>query len=399
MPWEETCAMEERLKFVAACLAGDEPMAWICERFGISRKTGYKWLERFRVAGPSGLEDRPRARLEPARMAPDLRDAILALRRDKPHWGPLKLRAKLGERHPELIWPAASSIGDLLRRLGLNQSRRLRRRTPPYTQPLAHAGAANDVWCADYKGWVRSGDGRRCDPLTVTDAFSRFLLAADLVPRLDTEHARPVFERLFAEHGLPAAIRTDNGAPFASTGAGGLSALSIWWLKLGIRPERIEPGKPQQNGRHERMHRTMLEAMSPPAATAAAQQARLDAFRAEFNHERPHEALGQRAPARFYARSHRPYDERLREPVYDQEQAVRKVRCNGEIRWAGGMVYIGEALVGEPIALSETADGPMAVHYFDVFLGYLDKGATKIRRPGRGHAPALGNEVSPMCPV
>src|SRR5262249_12083736 len=163
-------------------------------------------------------------------------------------------------------------------------------------QPLAHAGAANDVWCADYKGWVRSGDGRRCDPLTVTDAFSRFLLAADLVPRLDAVHARPVFERLFAEHGLPSAIRTDNGVPFASTGAGGWSELSVWWLKLGTRHDRIDPGKPQQKGRHERMHRTMLEAMRPPAPTAAAQQARLDGFRAEFNHERPHEALQQLPP-------------------------------------------------------------------------------------------------------
>jgi len=391
MPWEETCTMDERLKFVAACLAGDQPMAWICEGFGISRKTGYKWLERYHAAGPAGLADRSRAPLDPSRMAPEVKDAILALRRDKPHWGPLKLRAKLCERHPETDWPVPSSIGDLLHRMGLSQPRRRRRRTPPYSQPLAHARAANDVWCADYKGWIRTGDGRRCDPLTVTDAHSRYLLAADLVPRLDAKNARQVFERLFVECGMPAAIRTDNGTPFASTGVAGLSELSIWLLKLGIRPERIEPGKPQQNGRHERMHRTMREeAMSPPAANPGAQQARLDAFRAEFNHERPHEALQQRPPARFYTASHRTYDGQMREPAYSQDQAARRVRSNGDIKWAGSFVFIGEALIGEPVAISETEIGPMAVHYFDVLLGYIDKGARSLRRPERGHAPAQG---------
>jgi transposase InsO family protein len=390
MPWEETCTMDERVKFVAGCLAGDEPMARVCERFGISRKTGYKWLGRYREDGAAGLKDRSRARHEPARLMPQIRDAILTLRREKPHWGPLKLRAKLCERDPEQDWPVASSIGDLLRRTGLSQPHPVRRRTPPYTAPLAHACAANDVWCADYKGWVHSGDGQRCDPLTVTDAFSRFLLAAALVPRLDAAHARPVFERLFAEHGLPLAIRTDNGVPFASTGAGGLSELAIWWLKLGIRPERIDPGKPQQNGRHERMHRTLLEAMQPRAPTAAALQARLDSFRAEFNQERPHEALQQQPPARFYTASDRIYDRRLREPAYTQDQAVRRVRSNGDIKWAGGFVFVGEALIGEPVAISETESGPMAVHYFDVLLGYIDKGARKLRRLERGHAPAPG---------
>lgn len=390
MPWEETCTMDERLKFVAACLSGTEPIGWICEGFGISRKTGYKWLARYRAAGAAGLADRSRARLEPGRLAPEIRDAILALRREKPHWGPRKLRARLCEQHSDLVWPAASSIGDLLRRTGLSRPRRYRRRTPPYSAPLAHACAANDVWCADYKGWVRSRDGQRCDPLTVTDAFSRFLLAADLVPRLDAKHARPIFERLFTEYGMPAAIRTDNGTPFASTGVGGLSELSIWWLKLGIRPERIEPGKPQQNGRHERMHLTMLEAMIPPAPTLTDQQARLDTFRAEFNHERPHEALQQRTPERFYTPSHRGYDGCLREPVYNQDQAVRRVRSNGDIKWAGGFVFVGEALIGEPIAISETNGSAMAVHYFDTLLGYIDRGARKLRRPERGYTPDQG---------
>jgi transposase InsO family protein len=391
MPWEETCTMDERLKFVSACLSGEQPMSWLCERFGISRKTGYKWLDRYRTSGPAGLVDQSRARIEPSQMAAEVREAILALRVEKPHWGPLKLRAKLCEREPGTMWPAASSIGALLRRTGLSQPRRGRRRTPPYQQPLAHAQAANDVWCADYKGWVRSRDGQRCDPLTVSDAYSRFLLAADLVPRLDSASARPIFERLFGEYGLPAAIRSDNGVPFASTGVAGLSELSVWWLKLGIRPERITPGKPQQNGRHERMHRTLhAEAMASPSADAREQQQRLDAFRAEFNHERPHEALGQRQPARFYSASNRHYDGRLAEPVYSQEQACRRVRTNGDIKWAGGFVFIGEVLIGEPVAVSETDQGYMAVYYFDLLLGYIDKGARTIRSPERWHATAQG---------
>jgi putative transposase len=391
MPWEETCTMDQRLKFVVACLAEDEPMAWVCEAFGISRKTGYKWLERYQSGGPAGLADHSRAPIEPAGMVPEIREAIIALRREKPHWGPLKLRAKLCERHPQTDWPVPSSIGDLLRRAGLSEPRRPRRRTPPYSQPLAHALGPNDVWCADYKGWIRTRDGQRCDPLTVTDAFSRFLLAAELVAKLDAASARTIFERLFAEHGMPAAIRTDNGSPFASTGVAGLSELSIWWLKLGIGPERIKPGRPQQNGRHERMHRTMHEdAMSPPATNPAAQQERLDAFRAEFNEQRPHEALGQRPPASFYAASRRNYDGHLREPVYTPDQAVRRVRSNGDIKWTGGFVFIGEALIGEPVAVSETLEGPMVVHYFDVLLGYIDKGARKLRSPERGHAPAQG---------
>lgn len=296
----------------------------------------------------------------------------------------MKLRAKLIEHAPAQVWPVASCIGELLRREGLTHRRRVRRRTPPYTQPLAHATAANDVWCADYKGWVRSRDGRRCDPLTVTDGFSRFLLAADLVPGLDGSHARAVFERLFGEFGLPKAIRTDNGTPFASIGVGGLSQLSIWWLKLGIRPERIAPGKPQQNGRHERMHRTMLEAMTPPSATYAEQQTRLNTFRAEFNFDRPHEALGQKSPAHFYTASRRLYDGSLREPEYRTDQAVRRVRSNGEIKWAGDLVFVGEALIGEHVAISETEDGPMAVYYFDVLLGYIHKGTRSLRRIRHG---------------
>jgi transposase InsO family protein len=382
--------MEQRLRFMLAWRDAEEPIRHLCERFGVSPKTAYKWIARYRQGGAAALADRPRARLDPAQIDPAVRDAILALRQQRPHWGPRKLRAVLAERHPDLLWPAPSSIGGLLHRSGLVAPRQTRRRTPPHARPLAHASAPNDVWCADYKGWVLSGDGRRCEPLTVTDAHSRFLLAADLVERTDTGCARPVFERLFALHGLPLALRTDNGAPFAGAGAGGLSALSVWWLKLGIRPERIQPGRPQQNGRHERLHRTMLEAMAPPAESWDAQQARLDGFRDDYNRERPHEALGQVPPGRVYRSSHRVYDGRLAEPEYGREQDVRRVRSNGQIKWGGRLVYLGLALVGEPVGLSETEDGATAVHYFDVLLGHLERGANKLRRPDRGHAPDPG---------
>ena len=222
--------------------------------------------------------------------------------------GPKKLRVKLSELHPELAVPAASTIGDWLRREGLVGRLRQRRRCPPYTRPFAAVTAANDVWCTDFKGWFRTGDGRRCDPFTLSDAHSRYLLRCQAVAHPDDEHVRPIFEAAFGEHGLPLAIRSDNGPPFASPGAGGLSPLAVWWLKLGIRPERIVAGKPQQNGRHERVHRTLKqETATPPADGVPAQQQRFDAFRALYNHERPHEALGQQTPASAYRSSPRPY--------------------------------------------------------------------------------------------
>jgi putative transposase len=309
---------------------------------------------------------------------------VLELKERWPLWGPRKLQAKLAERHPDWEVPAASTIGDWLQREGLTRGRRRRRRCPPYTQPLAEAAAPNDVWSADFKGWFSTGDGRRCDPLTVSDAFSRYLLACQAVRRADHAHVGPVFEALFCEFGLPRAIRTDNGPPFATVGAGGLSQLSVWWLKLGIKPERIEPGKPQQNGRHERMHGTLGEATAtPPAATIPAQQRRFNRFRREFNQERPHEALAQKPPAAFYVASPRRYPCRLREPAYSADQAVRRVRTNGEIKWRGEFIFISEALGGEPVGIAETACGDWRVCFADVELGFIDRRTLKIHRSAR----------------
>ena len=219
----------------------------------------------------------------------------------------------------------------------------------------------------DFKGWFRTGDGRRCDPFTLSDAHSRYLLRCQAVAHPDDEHVRPIFEAAFQEHGLPLAIRSDNGPPFASPGVGGLSRLAIWWLKLGIRPERIVAGKPQQNGRHERVHRTLKqETAVPPADSVPAQQQRFDEFRVLCNHERPHEALGQQTPASLYQPSPPPYPERLEDPSYGGDVAVRRVRSNGQIKWAGELIFVGEALIGEPVGVVETDAGDWLVRYADV---------------------------------
>lgn len=386
MPWGETCAMEQRLRFIADVLAGDETMTELCERYEISRKTGYKWIGRHCLEGVDGLKERSRAPHVDGRARPaELLAAVLALKERWPLWGPRKLRAKLAELHPDWVVPAASTIGDWLQREGLTRGRRPRRRCPPYTQPFVAVAAPNDLWAADFKGWFRTGDGARCDPLTVSDAFSRYLLASQWVRRPDYEHVRPVFEALFCEFGLPGAIRHDNGPPFATVGAGGLSRLSVWWLKLGIKPERIERGKPQQNGRHERMHGTLKEATAaPPAATLAAQQRRFNRFRREFNEERPHEALDQKPPASLYSASTRHYPCPLREPVYAADQAVRRVRSNGEIKWGGELIFISEALVGEPVGIAETECGDWRVCFADVELGFIDRRTYKLYRCPRG---------------
>jgi putative transposase len=392
MPWKETCAMDERMRFVLAASEDEAVMSVICAEFGISRQTGYKWLGRYRSEGLDGLKERRRAPIRHGRAREaELVAAALALRERQPTWGPKKLRRKLAERWPDIAAPARSTIGDWLRKEGLTQSRRPRRRCPPFASPLAAATAANAVWCADFKGWFRTGDGKRCDPLTISDAMSRYLLGCRVVAEPGGAPVRSAFEAAFCEFGLPLAIRSDNGPPFASTGAGGLSRLSVWWIKLGVRPERIDPGKPQQNGRHERLHRTLKEdAASPPAATLAEQQRAFDAFRAVYNHERPHEALGFATPASLYCASPRAYPCALREPDYPDEAAVRRVRSNGEIKWAGGLIFVGEALIGEPVAVEETEEGEWRVRYAGVELGFIDKSGRLRRRKLPKPPPACG---------
>ena len=313
MPWREVCSMEEKLLFVASVLADEASMTELCESFGVSRKTGYKWLLRYREQGLEGLHELPRTpHRVPWAIGEREAEAILKLRRAHPSWGPKKLRALLARREPEQGWPAPSTIGELLRRTGLARARKRRRHAVPNPGPLTSASSANEVWCIDFKGWFRTADHARCDPLTVSDAFSRYLLCAQVLARPDYANCRAQLERLFGEYGLPRVMRSDNGPPFACTALGGLTRLGVWWVKLGIIPERIEPGKPEQNGRHERMHKTLkAETAAPPAAGLAQQQRRFDYFRHQFNQQRPHEALGQRTPAQHYAPSPRQYPARL----------------------------------------------------------------------------------------
>ena len=387
MPWDESCAMDERMGFVTTRLRGFGTMAEDCEAFGISRKTGYKWMARYQAEGAAGLVERSHAPRRPGGVTPEaLCGRVIALRRARPSWGPLKIIGKLRSLDPALPWPAPSTAGEILKRAGLVSGRRLRRRAPPRLGELTRAERANHVWAVDHKGWIRLGDRSRCEPLTITDSFSRFLVSVSATRSTRGEEARPLFERAFGDYGLPQTIRSDNGAPFASAGVTGLTALSVWWAKLGIGHERIDPGSPQQNGRHERFHLTLLEAMRPPSADRQAQESRFESFKRDYNEERPHEALGQNPPAAFYEASPRAMPGRAPEPDYPAEAAVRRVRSNGEIKWRGGLVAVSTALVGEPVAVEETHDGQWHVRFHNLSLGVIDRHQNQLRRirPPRG---------------
>jgi len=369
LPWKVTDVMKERERLVRAYHTGRYTVSELAEIFRVSRKTAHKFLQRYRLAGPEGLADRPHAaRHHPNAVPPDIVSAVLRQKRANPTWGPLKLLP--GPQDDPQTWPAASTRGLILARAGLTRARKLRRRVPP-SQPFGLTQRPNDTWCADFKGWFRTGDGQRCDPFTVTDAYSRMLLCCRILPRPDHAHVRPVMEQLFREHGLPVAIRTDNGSPFASTAAAGLSRLAVWWVKLGIRLERIQPGHPEQNGRHERMHLTLKEACHPAAASAAAQQQRFDAFLSVFNHQRPHQALGLRPPSALYLPSAKTYPEKLQDPVYPPGALIRRVRSNGEIKWQGKLIFLSEALVGEAVGITEVLEGH-TVAFGPLCLGLLD---------------------------
>ena len=374
MPWKESKVLDERKNFIREWEKGEEKLAELCRWYGISRPTAYTWLGRYEAEGEVGLEDRSRVPHEcPHAMREGVREAILQLRRAHPRWGPRKLRAYLQAERPQRNWPAASSIGVLLSREGLAQSRRLRRRTPAQSEPLAHAQAPNQVWCADYKGWFYCGDGQRCDPLTISDAFSRYLLRCRAVPKTDGIKARSVFEAVFREYGLPDRIRTDNGPPFASRAPAGLSRLSMWWMRLGIVHERITPGCPEQNGRHERMHQTLKqETASPPRGDLRKQQQAFQEFEREYNQERPHEALAYRRPAELYVGSARVYPSRLPELEYPAGVHLRRISQQGSVKWKGARTFISEVVARQCVGLLETEEDFFEVYYGPVLLGWLE---------------------------
>jgi transposase InsO family protein len=401
MGWMETCAVEERMRFVMAIMEREEAFAAVCRQFGVSRKTGYKWLERYLEDGFEGLLDRSRAPLHhPQAMTREIAERCLEVRRGHPTWGPVKVRAWLERRVPQTEWPAASTIGSLFDREGLTIKRRVRRRGPPSSVPFAHCGAANDVWCIDFKGWFLTGDGTHCEPLTLSDAYSRYLLRCQAMTRLDTDHVWPVLDAAFREFGLPWRLRSDNGSPFASRGAGGLSKLSVKVIKAGVVPERIAPGKPQQNGRLERLHLTLLQdTADPPARSLREQLERLRSFQRLYNEERPHQALGNDTPAEHYAVSPRRFDGVLREPNYSADHEVRYVRHNGEIRWRGDTIYISEALIGEPVGLLENQDGSSTVCYGPITLGVIAHDGDRLRKPKRRRRTCgLVDNAKTRCP-
>lgn len=386
-------AEEQRRGFIAAWLKREHTMRDLCRRYGISRKTGYRLVERFGDLGWEGLAHRSRApHTHPNQTPREVTARLIEFKRRFPTYGPRKLLPQLQRLHPDIPWPSASTVSGLFQREGLTRPRKRVRRSTPWTEPFAHAAHANDVWCMDFKGWFRTGDGRRCDPLTVMDAASRYLLTCQGLGQPRGGPVRKVLERTFEEHGLPRVIHTDNGPPFASVGLGGLSSLAVWWIKLGIVPERSAPGHPEHNGRLERFHRTLkAETAAPPRHTLHAQQRAFDTFRHRYNTERPHEALGQRPPATSYIPSFRPYPHRLPEPDYDPGISVRRVRTNGEIKWQGHLVYLSEALRGELIGLTPQDGRNWTIRFGPLEIATFDAhSATVIRTPLKVLPMSLG---------
>ena len=375
MPWTETCVMQERVKFIMEVLDGTYGMTELCSYYGISRKTAYKWLDRHRQGGFEALRDRSRApHNHPHEVSPLVKDEILAVKNHFPTWGAPKIKSHLQRIHPTWnSYPAISTIGLFLHKQGLTCSRKRRRKATPSELPLTDGCYSNQVWCADFKGHFCTGDGSRCNPLTVSDYSSRYLLCCQHVEHMSYSNVRRWFERVFREYGLPEVIRTDNGSPFASAGLGGLSRLSCWWIRLGIHPQRIEPGHPEQNGRHERMHKTLKACTArPPAQTLPQQQKRFKAFRAEYNEHRPHEALDMRTPSECYGGSVRVFPSRLPQVSYADHLQIRRVYVHGDITYKGSRLFLSESLRGEDIGLEQVEEDKSLLWYGDYLLGQLD---------------------------
>ncbi len=380
MPWRAESPMDQRTQFIADFLRDAMSTTELCALYGISRKTGYKWIERYLRHGPAGLEEQSRRpRHAPNQTPAEIVTALLEARRRHPTWGGKKLLTLLHTRHPRWPLPGRSTACDILKRHGLVPLRRQRRRIGHPGKPTRPMLAPNDVWSADYKGQFRTGDGRYCYPLTVADGFSRYLVGCQALGSTAGAEAKPIFTRLFKEYGLPTRIRTDNGVPFATNTLARLSSLSAWWVRLGIVPELIEPGRPAQNGRHERMHRTLkAETTRPAAGSLAAQQRRFNIFREEFNHERPHEALDQATPAACYTPSPRPMPDRVPPLEYPDRFEVRYVSANGGIRWNRRWVNVSIVCVGEYVGLEEIDDGIWTVYFGPLKLGRLHERRMRI---------------------
>jgi putative transposase len=397
MSWKETCPMDQKIRMIGDWLSQEYGITELREIYGVSRKTIYKWINRYEAEGATGLEERSRAPIHHRNATPlEIVEQVVATKLKYQKWGPKKVVAWLKEHYPDSGWPVASTTSAILKREGLVKPRKKKHRTPAYTEPFQKCNNPNEVWSMDFKGQFKTRDGKLCYPLTVTDNSSRYLLLCRGLYHPTYEESQPWLEWTFREYGLPKAIRTDNGPPFASVSVGGLSRLSVWLIKLGIKPERIPPGHPEQNGRHERMHRTLKEAtVSPPRSNMQEQQRAFDQFTQEYNFERPNEAIGQKTTASVYQPSLRAYPAKIPDIAYSGDVIVRQIRTNGEIKWKGQFIYISENLVGEPVALKQTGEHLWEIRFSFHPLGVLDESIGKV-------TPLVNQrkrKVSPMCPV
>jgi transposase InsO family protein len=381
MPWLETCVMEERIKFIMIILENSYSMTELCSYYNISRKTGYKWLNRYMQGGIEALKNRSRAPINhPYEISSQVRDAILEIKKRFPKWGARKIRDRLERVHPGWQhYPAVSTIGLFLKKQGLTSPVKRRNKCTPTESPLTTGQYSNHVWCADFKGHFKTGNGRRCNPLTISDHFSRYLLCCRHLDTNTYELTKRQFERIFRQYGLPEVIRTDNGSPFACTALGGLSRLSYWWIRLGIYPERIEPGHPEQNGRHERMHKTLKNSTAcPPANNLAQQQKRFDSFVQEYNEYRAHEALQMRTPSECYSNSPRAYPSRLSRIDYPDHMYVRRVQMHGDIILKDRRIFLTQSLQYEYVGIEQIDEDTSLIWYCNYLLGRLDHKNWKI---------------------
>jgi transposase InsO family protein len=384
MPWEAVSIVEQREQLVLDCLAGRFAVTEACERYGISRKTGYKWIERFRKNGRAGLEDESRRPdVSPNETPGKVVTAIVELREKHPTWGAKKLLAKLKRKEAKTDWPAPSTVALILKRQGLVTERRRRRHRPGRLERpgVVVATRPNLVWTVDFKGHFRTHDGRYCYPLTVMDRYSRYLLECHGLVRPTYEATARCFRGVFDQYGLPDVLRSDNGTPFCGPGLAGLSRLAVWWIRLGIRLDRIHPASPQENGSHERFHRTLKrETARPPARTCRQQNARFGHWGYEYNYERPHEALGQIPPGEIYEPSARPYPSQLPDPGYPGHFEARHVGSNGTLSLGATVYFLSETLDGQDVGLEEIDDGLWTVYLVDVPIARINE-RTKTVEP------------------
>lgn len=371
--WTQTDPVTERQKFVRLVLKGQVTMTQACQQFGISRKTGYKILARHAELGMAGLSDASRAPMtHPNQTSPEVEASVLRARKAHPTWGSKKILWLLNREHPDRDWPARSTVDAILKRAGVVKPRGRRRRRQPTSAPVVEAAAPNDVWSMDYKGWFRVGDGTRCDPLTVNDVCSRASIICQAMVSPKTADVKRCLEVAFRAFGMPVFMLSDSGPPFGSTGLGRLSRLGVWLVRIGVVPVLIEPGRPDQNGRHERFHETLkAETASPPSGTIRAQQGAFDRFQQVYNEERPHEALGMRTPAEVHELSSRQMPTKAAEHSYPDPIESRRVRPDGAIKWSGGQVFVGEAFGGEVVGVEAVDDGLWHVHLGPLRLGVL----------------------------